>query len=110
MEEILKFLNSQTSQKEIALDFNQLLLNNRYPLLLMLDLHGNSISEEFYHHGPAEKIWTMECWLLVMMQKEIGLLRTLGEKLGERRVISLLRKETLAEFAMLPASLPFEKI
>jgi len=54
MEEILKFPNSQISKKEIVMDFNQRLLNNLYLLPLMLDLHGNSTLEEFYHHGHAE--------------------------------------------------------
>jgi len=73
MEDLSKFLNSQISLKQIALDFNQLLLNNRYQLPSMQVLLGNFILEEFCHLGLVEKIWTTEFWLLVMMIKEIGL-------------------------------------
>jgi len=110
MEELSKFLNSQISTKKIVLDFNRLLLNNPYQLLSMLVLLGNFILEEFCLHGHVENSWTTEFWLLVMMKKEIGLLRTLGENLGERRVISLLRKEINAESVMLLVSLKFVNI
>jgi len=85
------------------------LLNNRSALPLMPSL-GNSTLEESSLHISAVNLWTTESWPLDTMQRDNGSLRTHGENFGDRKDTSPSEKETLADFAMLPASPLFERI
>jgi len=68
---------------------------------------GNSTAEEF--SAIVLQTWTTESWVLVMILKVTGLLKTLGEQAGEIVVILLLRLEILAVLPMLLHTPLFER-
>jgi len=104
--ELSKLPDTLMLLQEAPLNYNLQLPPNPYQSPLMQPT-GNSTAEVF--SATALKIWTTVSWLLVTKLTLTGLLRTLGEPLGELKDTSLLRKETHAVLLKPPHTLLFER-